>query len=143
MKALIKKSFDPGNYHNSISISLLFLRIIVGIFMLTHGFGKFLLLISDGPIKFADPIGMGVTVSLVLAVFAEFICSIFLIFGFASRFSAIPLLITMLVAALIVHATDPFIRKELPLLYASIYLVIALAGAGKYSVDNWIFKKLK
>ena len=143
MKAIIKKSFDAGIYHNGISLSLLFLRIIVGIFMLTHGYGKFILLISDGPIEFADPIGMGVTVSLGLAVFAEFICSIFLIFGFAARFSAIPLLITMLVAALIVHAPDPFIRKELPLLYASIYVVIALAGAGKYSIDNWIFNKLK
>ena len=41
------------------------------------------------------------------------------------------------------HAPDSFTRKELPLLYATIYIVIALAGAGKYSADNWIFKKLK
>lgn len=143
MSTLIKKSFNAGNYPDKISLSLLFLRIVAGGFMLTHGYGKFLMLIGDGPIQFADPIGIGVTASLVLTVFAEFLCSIFLIFGVATRFSAIPLLITMLVAALIVHAPDAFVRKELPLLYAAIYLIIALAGAGKYSIDNWIFKKLK
>lgn len=143
MKAIIKKSFDTGNYPNSISISLLFLRIVVGVFMLTHGSGKFIMLIGDGPIQFADPIGVGATASLVLVVFAELICSIFLIFGLATRFSAIPLLITMLVAAFIVHAPDAFMRKELPLLYTAIYAVFVLAGAGKFSVDYWIFEKLK
>jgi len=143
MKALIKRSFDTGSYPDSISISLLLLRVIAGVFMLTHGYGKFLSLFADGPVQFADPIGIGVTASLILAVFAEFFCSIFLIFGVATRFSAIPLLITMLVAALIVHAPDPFARKELPLLYAAVYIAIAIAGAGKYSVDNWIFKNRK
>lgn len=142
MKALIKKSFDAGNYPENISISLLFIRIVVGVFMLTHGYGKFLMLIGDGPVKFADPLGIGVNVSLVLTVLAEFLCSIFLIIGVATRFSAIPLLITMIVAALVVHAPDPFARKELPLLYAAIYAVIAFAGPGKYSFDNWIFRKL-
>ncbi len=111
--------------------------------MLTHGYGKFLMLTGDGQVQFADPIGIGETASLILAVFAEFICSILLILGVATPLSALPLLITMLVAALIVHAPDPFTRKELPLLYAAVYLVIAIAGAGKYSFDNWLFKKLK
>lgn len=141
MKSLIKRCFNTGNYPETISFSLLFLRIIVGVFMITHGYGKFLMLFDDGPIKFADPIGIGVTASLILTVFAEFFCSIFLIFGLATRFSAIPLLITMLVAALIVHAPDPFLRKELPLLYAAIYAVIAIAGPGKYSIDHLIFEK--
>jgi putative oxidoreductase len=143
MKASLIKIFDTGNYPNHISISLLFLRIVVGVFMLTHGYGKFLMLTGDSPVKFADPLGMGVTLSLVLTVLAEFLCSIFLIIGVVTRLSAIPLLITMLVAALIVHSPDAFTRKELPLLYVTIYTVIAIAGAGKYSVDNWIFKRLK
>ncbi|MDP3452910.1 MAG: DoxX family protein [Bacteroidales bacterium] len=142
MKSLMKICLKTDNSGN-ISLSLLFLRIIVGVFMLTHGYGKFLMLMGDGPIQFADPIGIGVTASLILAVFAEFICSILLIFGVLTRLSAIPLLTTMLVAGLIVHARDAFNVKELALLYASIYLVIIIAGAGKYSVDNWLFKRLK
>jgi putative oxidoreductase len=77
-----------------------------------------------------------------LTVFAEVFCSIFLIFGFATRLSSIPLLITMLVAILIVHAPDEFGRKELPLLYAVVYFVILLLGAGKYSVDQWLYQRM-
>lgn len=139
---MIKNIFNPGNYPQNINLVLLLLRIVVGIFMLTHGIGKFTMLFGDEPIQFADPIGLGVSTSLVLAVFAEFLCSIFIIFGLATRFAAIPLLFTMLVAAIVVHASDGFGRKELPMLYALIYLAIAILGAGKISLDNWIYKQM-
>src|SRR5690606_11187015 len=115
--------------------SLLFLRIAGGAMMLTHGIGKFNRLTGEGPIKFADPIGVGEEASLFLAVFAEFFCAIFLIAGFATRLSAIPLTITMLVAAFIVHAEDGFGKQELPLMYITMYLVLILMGAGKFSLD--------
>ncbi len=142
MKKLIKMSFDPGNYPVIISISLLFIRIVTGSFMLTHGYGKFLMLTGDGPIQFADPIGIGVTASLALAVLAEFFCSILLILGLATRLAVIPLLTTMLVAILIVLASEPFMQKELALLYATIFVFIGVTGAGKYSVDRYIARSL-
>jgi len=141
MNKHIKKSLDTGIHSNNVSLAMLFLRIIAGTFMLTHGYPKFLMLIGDAPIQFADPLGIGETTSLILTVFAEFICSLFLIFGLATRFSVIPLLIAMLVAAFIVHGPDAFGRKEMSLLFASIYTVIAIVGAGKYSLDEWLFKK--
>lgn len=119
------------------------LRFTVGVLMLTHGVGKLSALLAEGPIQFPDPIGLGAATSLTLAVFAEFFCSILLIFGIGTRLAAIPLLTTMLVAAIIVHANDGIGKQELPLLYASIYLVIAIVGAGKISIDNWIYKKIK
>lgn len=142
MKTILKNIFYPGNYPDNISFALLLIRLAVGLMMLTHGYGKLLRLIGDDPIKFADPIGIGETVSLTLAVFAEFFCSVFLILGVATRLSAIPLIVTMLVAALIVHAPDAFGRKELPLLYAAVSFAILITGAGKYSIDNLVFKKL-
>lgn len=138
----MKKIFSPGSYSNKINFGLLFLRVTSGIFMLTHGVGKLGKLIEGGTIKFADPIGIGPEASLVLAVFAEFFCSIFLIFGFATRISAIPLIITMLVAGFIAHAGDPFAVKEKAFLFFVIFVFIAIAGAGKYSVDNLIYKKI-
>lgn len=138
---MMKKIFSPGSYSNKINLGLLFLRVTSGIFMLTHGFGKLGKLIEGGTIKFADPIGIGPEASLVLAVFAEFFCSIFLIFGFATRISAIPLIITMLVAGFIAHAGDPFAVREKAFLFFVIFVFIAIAGAGKYSVDNLIYKK--
>lgn len=138
---MIKSIFNPGSYPNSINFVLLLLRLAVGILMLTHGMGKFSTLFGGGPIQFPDPIGVGATASLALAVFAEVFCSILLILGLGTRLAAIPLLTTMLVAAFVVHATDGFGRQELPLLYSAIYFVIAITGAGKISVDNWIYRK--
>ncbi len=140
---MIEKIFNPGDYPKNIDVILLILRISVGVLMLTHGVGKFETLFGSEPIRFGDPIGIGVTASLALAAFSEFFCSILLIFGLSTRIASVFLLITMLVAALIVHAEDPFRRQELPLLYASIYLVIVIAGAGKISIDNWISSKMK
>jgi putative oxidoreductase len=136
----VKSIFNPGNYPNNISMSLLILRVGVGIFMLTHGLGKFSKLFGDEPIVFADPIGIGVTASLALTVFAELFCSILLIAGLATRLAAIPLIITMCVITLFVHGGDAFGMKELPLLFGIVYFAIAIAGAGKYSLDNLITK---
>ena len=142
MNKLLNLLFHTGNYPVNISTALLFIRIIAGSFMLTHGYGKFLMLTGEGPVQFADPIGIGVTATLALAVLAEFICSILLILGIVTRLSAIPLLSTMLVAAFIVHAPDPFMNKELPFLYASVFITILIAGGGKFSLDNLISTKL-
>lgn len=138
----MKQLFYSENYPSKINIALFILRISAGAFMLTHGWGKLLKLIGDDPIQFADPLGVGVTASLLLTVFAEVFCSILLILGLTTRLAAIPSLITMLVAAFVVHANDGFGKMEMALLYGVMYLVIAIAGAGKYSLDHLIYNKL-
>lgn len=139
---MIKKILNPGSYSREINVALLFLRLTIGVFMLTHGFGKLTMLFEGGPIQFADPIGIGQAASLALAVFSEVLCAILLVFGIATRFAVIPLIITMLVAALIVHSTDTFQVKEMALLYLSVFISIMIAGAGKFSADNLIYKKI-
>lgn len=140
MKQITKNLFNPGSYPNNVSIALLILRIVIGVFMLTHGWGKMEILFGSEPIQFPDPMGVGATASLALTVFSEVLCSILLIIGLGTRFAAIPLLITMLVAAFVVHINDGFGKQEFALLYAVIYLTIALIGAGKYSLDYLIPK---
>ncbi len=143
MKQITKNIFNSGDYPNNVSTALLILRVVIGMFMLTHGWGKMQTLLGSEPIQFPDPIGLGATFSLALTVFAEVLCSILIIIGFATRFAAIPLLITMLVAAFIIHATDGFGKQEFALLYGLIYLTILIVGAGKYSLDFMISKKQK
>ena len=140
---MIKKILNPGNYPKKIDLVLLILRVVGGGFMLTHGIGKFFKLIGDDPISFADPLGVGVTTSLALTVFTEVFCAIFLIFGLATRFAALQLLITMLVAAFIVHVNDGFGKQEFALLYGVIFLSITITGVGKISLDNGIYSKIK
>lgn len=139
---MIKSFVNPGNYPAKINMLLLIVRLAAATFMLTHGMGKLLKLLAPGPVEFADPLNIGTTMSLFLTVFAEVFCSTLLLLGLATRLATIPLIITMLVAVLIVHLEDGFGKQELPLLYFIIYLVIFIAGPGKYSMDNWLHKKL-
>jgi len=138
-----------GNSYSTIlnlkntDIALLFLRIGIGGLMLTHGIPKMMMLFGGEPIIFGDPIGLGVETSLTLAVFAEFICSILILIGLGTRLAAIPLALTMAVAFFIVHAADPFQRKELALLYLIVFLFLFLTGSGKYSLDHYILKRKK
>ena len=116
-------------------LAALVLRIIGGGLMLTHGIPKLMKLIN-GDMGFADPIGIGATPSLLLTVFAEALCALLILIGFKSRWAAVPLMITMLVAAFVVHASDPLGTKEMALLYFGIYLAIFALGSGRYSVDG-------
>ncbi|MBI4819946.1 MAG: DoxX family protein [Deltaproteobacteria bacterium] len=117
-------------------LALLFIRLCVGGIMLTqHGWGK-LTRYSEKSSTFPDPLGVGPELSMALAVFAEVACSALLILGLLSRFAAFQLLFTMMVAAIIVHADDPFNKKELALLYGLHFFVLLLAGPGRFSVDG-------
>ncbi len=121
-------------------VAELILRVGVGLFMLlSHGWGK-LFSFSEKSEYFPDPLGIGSIASLSLATFAEFFCSILLIFGLFTRFAAFNLLITMLVAGLIFHAADPFAKKELALLYALVFLYFSIVGGNRYSLDQWFRK---
>lgn len=137
----MKRLFSTSKNALTIDLWLLFLRIFSGAFMITHGLPKFEKLIAGGEIKFYDPFGFGDTFALGLAVFAEFICASLLIIGLLTRPASLMLVITMAVAAFMVHAEDPFGKKEMALLYLLIYLTTLFAGAGRFSVDYLISGK--
>lgn len=123
-------------------IGLLIARLGAGGMILTHGYPKLMRFFGDEPIKFMDFLGLGPVVSLSLAVFAEVVCAILIMIGFKTRLATIPLMITMLTAALVAHAADPFGRKELPLLYFIVFFVIMIFGAGKFALDSFGKKRL-
>jgi putative oxidoreductase len=120
-------------------LGLLFLRIVSGAVMLTHGYPKFQKILT-GDMKFGDPIGMGEIPSLYLSTFAEFLCAILVIIGLYTRLSLIPLIINMSVAFFIAHAADDFGTKEKSLLFLGMFIVIFLTGPGRFSIDNKINK---
>ena len=124
-------------------LGLLAVRLLAGGMMLTHGIPKIDRLFGEGPVKFADPFGLGPEISLVLVIFAEVACSILVMVGFKTRLATIPLLITMLVAAFYIHGADPFGEKELPLLFFTLFVSLLVSGPGNYAVDLWIGGKKK
>ena len=131
----MSKLFSITNTSGSINAALLIARVGIAALMLTHGIPKLGMLLSGEPVQFLPFMGLSAKFSLGLAVFAEVICSVFLLVGFATRLALIPLIITMLVAVFVVHAADPFSSKEPGFQYLLVYLVLLLMGGGKYSVD--------
>ncbi len=116
-------------------IGLFIFRVSVAILMLTHGVPKLLKFFGPEEITFADPLGLGETITFGLAVFVEVVGSGVVLFGFLTRFTAIPIVITMATAAFIVHATDGFGKQELPILFMLSFLLLVICGGGKYSLD--------
>ncbi|MFV0564778.1 MAG: DoxX family protein [Flavobacteriaceae bacterium] len=121
--------------NKNFNLGLLILRLGFSGMMLTHGIPKISSLF-ESPIKFADPIGVGETTSLILALIGEVVAPVLVLIGFKTKWATIPVIITMAVDAFVVHANDPIGVKEKALLYLIGFVAIFFAGPGKYSVDG-------
>lgn len=132
---MMNNLLSPGRWSASATDwASLILRIACGGFMLTHGWPKMQKMLA-GDYGFADPIGIGESASLMLTVFAEVLCAVLVLVGLWLRPALIPLIITMLVAAGIVHGSDPFGDKEHSLMYLFGYAALFLLGSGRFSLD--------
>ncbi len=122
------------------SLGLLVIRLVFGGFMfLGYGIPK-LMNFSERAAGFRDPLGIGSTPSLTLVVFAELFCALLVTAGLLTRAALIPLIITMAVAAFIVHGGAPWFEggKQLALMFLGAYLALLSAGPGKFSIDHLI-----
>ncbi len=137
MKNLLYTRFNQ-KYLNA---TILLIRICIGVFMLTHGIPKFARFFADDPVSFIDPFGIGEVATLALVVFAEVLCSIFIILGLLTRVAAITLVINMAVASFLVHAGEAFSDKELALMYLVVYIIILATGGGRFSIDHYLYSK--
>lgn len=115
---------------------ILLLRIFAGMLMIfPHGYAK-VANFTGLMTKFPDPLGLGSFISLTGAVFTEVVCSLLIILGVKTRWFSVPALFTMIIAAFVVHANDPWKIKEKAVLFAVMYIVLIFTGGGKYSVRD-------
>ena len=119
------------------SLLLLAVRIIFGVLLMNHGIQKWSNF-QELSAVFPDPLGLGSPISLGLAIFSELVCSMAFIVGFLYRLAMIPMIFTMIVAFFIVHANDAFAVKELAFIYLIVFIVMYIAGPGKFSIDHII-----
>jgi putative oxidoreductase len=137
---MLKLIFKVNDYSRVMNFVLLTIRLVIAILMLTHGVPKLGKIIA-GDFNFPDPIGLGSTLSLILTVFAQFLCSILIAFGLGTRLAVIPLIITMTVILFIVHGGDPILGQYNVLLYLLGYLILLITGSGKYSLDYYLQRR--
>ncbi len=135
MSATTRFLFNPGPHSVGTSVGLLVLRIAFGGLMLAqHGVSK-LTNFSQLAGEFPDPIGLGSELSLAAAVGAEVFCAGMVVLGLATRWTALPLVFTMVVAAFIFHAGDPYKNVEPAYLYLAAFTALVFTGAGGFSID--------
>ncbi|HAI84842.1 MAG TPA: DoxX family protein, partial [Chitinophagaceae bacterium] len=92
MKKLLSIRYSEWAFN----VALLSLRLVFGIVMMVdHGIPK-MMKFADLQSKFYDFLGLGGKWSLMLVIFSEVFCSLFLALGLFTRFALIPLIITML-----------------------------------------------
>ena len=116
-------------------LGLLVLRLVAGgSLAFGHGVGKLIQMMS-GSFAFADPLGIGAAPSLILATFAELVCSLAVAAGLWTRWAAIPPAVTMAVAALVVNADAPWSKKELAVVYLGAFAALALTDGGRFALD--------
>ncbi len=135
----MKKLFSSGYSLTSFSIATLLLRLVLGGLMIPHGFDKISHFAANAQ-KFADPFHLGHTPSLLLTIFAEFFCSLFLILGLFTRLACIPLIITMLVVVLYIHHGMIFEKAQTATLFLSGFIALLFLGPGRWSMDRLMGK---
>lgn len=107
--------------------------------MVPHGYDK-LVHFAEKQKTFMNFLGIGSTTSLILVVFAEFFCAIFLVMGLFTRLAAAILSIVMAVAVFKAHNGEVFGDGELGMLYLGGLLSVLLVGSGKASLDGLLSK---
>lgn len=116
-----------------VSLLLLLLRVFFGILFFIHGFDKMMnfAALSD---SYPSILGLGSYMTLMLSIFCEFCCSLFLIAGLMVRILMLPMIIAMGVAFFDIH--DAMLPEgELALIYLIVFVLLYCTGPGRYSVD--------
>ncbi|MGN6196774.1 MAG: DoxX family protein [Ginsengibacter sp.] len=133
MSKFLSTKYSVGAFN----FSMLVLRVVLGLLLISHGYAK---LLKFGGLKdhFMNFLHLGSRVTLSLAIFAEFFCSIFLILGLFTRFACIPILIAMGVVVFVASHGHIFAEGERGAIYFAATIVILLCGPGRISVDGMI-----
>lgn len=133
--------FPRYAWRKGTSLFLLVMRLVFGVLLMTHGLEK-LMNFGEMAGSFPDPLGIGSRWSLMLAVFAELFCSAAFVCGFLYRLAMIPMVVTMLTAFVVVHGCS-LAGGELAFVYLVVFVLMYIAGPGRYSADYLIGRKRK
>lgn len=131
MKKLLSTHYNAFSFN----AAMLVLRLAMGMLMMSHGYDK-LVHFNEKKAVFYNFLSLGPSTSLMLCIFAEFFCALFVAIGLFTRLVSVPLVIVMSIALFSVHKMDFFDTGEQASLYLAGYLVLLLCGPGRASVDG-------
>lgn len=132
----------PANLSTPAATGLLILRLVAGLALMFHGYGKI-----QNPFGWMGPESWAPGVLQGLAALAEFGGGLALILGLLTPVACFGILCVMTVAIFSVHVPkgDVFVGKggsyEVAALYAAIAVMLMFIGPGKFSLDAKLFRK--
>lgn len=121
-------------------IGLLFLRVGFSALLMVHGYDK-MVHYNEYSQQFIPFLGLSPSFSLMLVIFAEFICSLLVLVGLFTRFACVPIIITMCVALFKAHGGDVTGQGQAATLFLLAYLALLFTGPGKFSIDAAFYKQ--
>ncbi len=142
MNRFLKFIFPAIPQDTPASLLILVARIAFGTMFFSHGMAK-MIAFDYLEATFPDPLGIGTTISLSLAIFAELFCSIGVIVGALYRLCLMPMIFTMIIAFFVIHSNDTFAVRETALMYLITFTLMFIAGPGRYSTDAMIRRAIE
>ncbi|MBZ9780948.1 DoxX family protein [Pseudomonas sp. REP124] len=125
---------DDASRMNTSDLALFWLRISGCLLLLSvHGLPKLMHFQHElGVIE--DPFGMGATLTLSLAVFAEVLCPVLIMAGVLTRLATVPILFLLAVSVMLVHPEWSLAEGQFAWMLLIIFSTIFIAGPGRLAL---------
>ncbi|MBP0942891.1 DoxX family protein [Pseudomonas sp. 20GA0068] len=137
----LQSGVSPKYTQALLAWGLLFMRVSVSLLLLqVHGLPK-LMHWSVEVQRIEDPFGLGGTLTLGLAVFAEVICPVLLILGVWARLACLPVLAVLAVAVLFVHPEWSLEQGQFAWLLMILFAGLAITGPGPLVIGKALHKR--
>ena len=131
----MKRLLSTACSETSFNIAALVIRVTFGLLLLlNHGIDK-LQNFAKYRVSIADPFHIGGMPTLMLVLFAEVFCTVFMVLGLFTRIMAIPVVINFAVIVFLVGKSYD-VHHESGILFFAAFLSVLLMGPGKYSIDG-------
>lgn len=142
MKHLFARSVDPSVTYLLFNTTMLFFRVAASLEMIfVHGFKKLGIGVAAAE-KVPNPLHLPESFNYAFAVSANLFFPFLVLIGLCTRMATLPILAVTLTGYFILHWHDAALIRDTPFIYGIIFLLILFLGPGKYSIDNYISKKI-
>jgi putative oxidoreductase len=119
---------------SSTDLGLLFLRVGASVLLLiVHGLPKVQHYRAEAA-RMEDPFHLDKKLTMAFAIFAEVVCPLFMIAGFATRLAALPIMVVTVIALVRVHPEWTVEQAQFAWMLLILFGTIAITGAGHYSL---------
>jgi putative oxidoreductase len=146
MKALLLSLFRFNLNAVAVHVTLLAFRAAVSVELITvHGLKKIGIGLAQ-PEQVPNPVGLPVWLNEGIGISANLIFPLFVMAGLLTRLAALPILAVTVTGFFYHLHSDPLVR-DTPYMYSVCFLMILVAGPGRYSLDarwaSWLGKQQK